>query len=134
MKQNEKSVKRIPVSKDPTNTNREYQNNSRANRCRHLIRIKYGQSLKGKQKSEEHKRKISENHANTSGSNSPMYGRHHSVDTKLKMSQRKKGNNNPNYGLRYQWITDGITNKKLDLDAIIPDGFKKGKVQLNAQM
>lgn len=48
---------------------------------------------KGKRLSEEHKRKVSENHADVSGENNPMYGtsspmkgKHHSNETKQKMS------------------------------------------------
>lgn len=48
-------------------------------------------SLKGKLKSEEHKKHLSENHADFRGSNSPMYGKHISDEVKEKMSKAHLG-------------------------------------------
>lgn len=90
---------------------------------------KIRQSLKGKQKSECHKQKISENHADFSGANNPMYGKTHSESTIKKMSDIKTGKNNPCYGIRFQWVTDGKSNRKINENEIIPPGFKKGKSQ-----
>ena len=46
------------------------------------------------------KKKYSENHREQTGENHPMYGKHHSEETKKKMSEAKKGKycgeNNPN--------------------------------------
>ena len=38
-------------------------------------KLKISKALKGKPKSDEHKKKVSENHADFSGENNPMYGR-----------------------------------------------------------
>lgn len=64
--------------------------------------------------SEETRRKISENHADVSGENNPMYGKHHSDETRKRMkvlnshvasdelrkkrSENATGENNPMYG------------------------------------
>ena len=50
---------------------------------------------KGKHHSEETKQKISEAHK---GENNYWYGKHHSEEHKQKMSKRMSGENNPNYG------------------------------------
>jgi len=67
--------------------------------------------------SNEHKRNISLSHADVSGENNPMFGKNHSVEakekirnfrlsykitdeTKIKMSLKQKGENNPNSKLR----------------------------------
>ena len=64
------------------------------------------ESHTGKTVSEETRKKISENHADVSGENHPMYGRtgenhpmygkHHSEEARKKMSEAKSGENNPN--------------------------------------
>ena len=41
------------------------------------------------------KKKMSENHANFKGENHHMYGKHHSEETKNKISESLKGENNP---------------------------------------
>lgn len=41
--------------------------------------------------SEESRRKISEHHADVSGKNNPMYGKHHTIESREKMSATKKG-------------------------------------------
>ena len=41
--------------------------------------------------SDETRKKIKENHFNISGENHPMYGRHHSKETKQKISEANKG-------------------------------------------
>jgi group I intron endonuclease len=48
--------------------------------------------------SKETKQKISENHADMSGENHPNYGKHHSEETKQKMSIAKNGKNHPRFG------------------------------------
>ena len=48
---------------------------------------------------EETKKKISENHADINGKNNPMYGKHHTEETKEKIRQSKSGSNNPMYGI-----------------------------------
>lgn len=57
---------------------------------RHLTGTKngmYGKGylLKGKKFSDIHKKHLSENHADTSGSNNPFYGKHHTPETILKL-------------------------------------------------
>lgn len=47
----------------------------------------------GKKLSEEHKRKISKNHADMRGENSPWYGKHHSEESKIKSSKSHKKEN-----------------------------------------
>ena len=60
-----------------------------------------GEGLSGYKHSEEYKRKISER---TKGENNPNYGKHHSEETKKKISEAEKGRpgmkceNNPMYG------------------------------------
>lgn len=51
-----------------------------------------------KEFTDEHKKKIKENHADFSGKNNPMYGRKQSSEAKAKASESKKGKKNPNYG------------------------------------
>jgi len=55
------------------------------------IRVKrIVEKLKGRRHSEESKRKMSENHANVSGRNNPIYGKPRSEETKRKISETKK--------------------------------------------
>ena len=57
-----------------------------------------GEGLSGYKHSEEYKRKISER---TKGENNPNYGKHHSEETKKKISEARKkyvGENHPMYG------------------------------------
>lgn len=53
------------------------------------VRTQNGINQRGVKKSEEHKRKISENHVDVSGVNNPMYGRSHSEETLAKMRKPK---------------------------------------------
>jgi len=53
---------------------------------------------KGIPHTEETKQKIHENHPNFSGENHPMFGKHHSEETKQKMSDAKSGENHPMFG------------------------------------
>ena len=71
----------------------------------------------GKHLSEETRKKISENHADVSGSKNPFYG------------VRYIGELNPMYGKRYTWMNDGNKNKRVDLDKVeyyTNLGYKKG--------
>jgi group I intron endonuclease len=45
------------------------------------------------------RKRIIKNHADISGENHPMYGKHRSEETKKKLSEINKGQNNPNYGI-----------------------------------
>lgn len=51
-------------------------------------------SLYGIPKTEEHKKHLSENHADFSGENHPFYGKHHSEEFKKLQSKKMKGKNN----------------------------------------
>ena len=50
-----------------------------------------GEGLSGLTHSEETKKKMSQNHADLSGSRNPFFGRKHSKETKLKMAESLKG-------------------------------------------
>lgn len=52
---------------------------------------KVSESLKGRKLSEEHCKNISLNHADFSGINHPMYGKHHNEETKKKWRMIRKG-------------------------------------------
>jgi len=103
----------------------------------------------GKRHSEETRNKLRE--LNT-GENSHRYGKKHSEETKEKMSKSALGENNPMYGRTGKnnpnygkilpqvvknklreinknkiWITDGEITLRVDKDASIPDGFRRGR-------
>lgn len=75
-----------------------------------ILRKKFSESHKGeknywygKYRSEETKRKMSENHADVSDKNHPMYGKHHTEESKKKNREKQtwqKGKNNPMYEVR----------------------------------
>jgi len=50
---------------------------------------------------EEHKKNLSKNHADFSGENAPMLGKHHSEESRLKSSLAKMGCKNPMYGKHF---------------------------------
>ena len=66
----------------------------------HLSKLK-----KGIKFTEEHKNNIKLHHADFSGSKHPLFG------------------------VRYKWITDGLTNKRVSLETEIPEGWWNGKIQ-----
>lgn len=69
--------------------------------CYNLCDGGYGSdppSHKGKKRSEETKKKMSNNHADFSGSNNPMFGKQLSESHREKISSGKKGSKNPMYG------------------------------------
>ena len=55
----------------------------------------------GKHHSEESKKKMSLNHEDFSGKNNPFYGKLHSEETKRKMSEAKIGEKHPFYGKHF---------------------------------
>jgi hypothetical protein len=61
--------------------------------------------------------------------NPRMTGKTHKDSTKEKMRLSKVGKvngvDNPSYGT--MWITDGINNRKVKKDSIIPEGWRKGR-------
>ena len=61
-------------------------------------RRKISESNKGKILSEETRKKMSENHWDCSGENHPMFGKHHSEETKKKNADSHKGKQSPNKG------------------------------------
>ena len=69
------------------------------------VKEKRSKINKGKTFSEEHRRRISENHADF------------------------KGIKHPRFGSKYNWITNGIKSKCLPLGEKMPDGWKYGKIQ-----
>lgn len=58
-----------------------------------------------------------------------------SKETKQKISDSNKGkhnhkgDNNPCFGVKFFWINNGIVNKRVPLDAEVPDGWRRGKIQ-----
>lgn len=64
-------------------------------------------NFKGQKHSDASKIKISEHHADVSGMNNPMYGKHHTDDTKKAMSQKSNnsGENNPMFGKKHSTET-----------------------------
>lgn len=54
-------------------------------------RLKVSNIMKNREITEETKRKISENHADISGEKNPMYGKHHTEETKEKLRQKNLG-------------------------------------------
>jgi hypothetical protein len=69
---------------------------------------------------------------NTSGELNGMFDKTHSNESRNKMSQVKKekqsavGSKNSQYGIKYTWINDGITNRKHQGNDI-PFGWSKGR-------
>lgn len=60
----------------------------------------------------------------------PFLGRKHSDESKDKMRKARlgkvNGKDNPAYGT--MWITNGLDNKKIKRDTVIPMGWKKGRI------
>lgn len=84
-------------------------------------------SVKGSKLSEETRRKISENHADMSGSNNPFYGEKHSEETRKKMSVTRKGMISSIKGRVA--VTNDITTKyikKDELEKYLYNGWKRG--------
>jgi hypothetical protein len=74
------------------------------------------EEILGKERAIELKKLRSKNAKgkNNSGKNNPMYGKKQKEEVKLKHSARMKGVNHPTYG--FTWITNGVDNKKVDLN------------------
>jgi hypothetical protein len=67
------------------------------------VRVAMSKMRKGAKNSAEARRKISENHADVSGENNPMYGKHHIDRSRKKISEKakeryKNPENHPTYG------------------------------------
>ena len=73
-------------------------------------------SICGVPKSEEHKQKMRENHADVSGENNPFFGKHHTEETKEKIGKESKkrslGENNPFFGKHHTEETRKAISKK----------------------
>ena len=118
-------------------------------------------SMFGKHHSEESKLKMSRNHADVRGENNPFFdnhtmtgdknpffGHHHTEEVKRKQSEVMKEyyrtHDNPWKGKHREiteeqkkkqsesmkskiWITNGVDNKRVNVNEVIPDGWKRGK-------
>lgn len=76
--------------------------------------------IKGKHHTEESKKKMSER---LKGENHPLFGKHRSEETKRKISEAQRGKPNGQKGLR--WFNDGTKNIKA-LEC--PEGFVPGRI------
>jgi hypothetical protein len=56
-------------------------------------------------------------------------GYKHTQETLEMLSSSSTGKNNPMYGSKYFWITNGVVNKRNPLGDACPEGFVKGKFQ-----
>lgn len=86
-------------------------------------RSKQSAALKGKHFSEEHKNNLSIYHADFSGENHPMYGKHHTIESNEKNRQAHLGT---------KWINNNeITKcvKEYELDKYIRAGWKFGRLK-----
>lgn len=88
-------------------------------------RILYEESYKkaAKKAGETLREKCKNGEIDNSGKNNGMYGKHHSEETKKKMSELHKGNKNSQFGTH--WYTNGEVNIKAKK---CPEGFKPGRV------
>ena len=59
-----------------------------------LVKEKLSIASKGIPKSDEHKKNIKKNHADFSGENNPMYGKHHTKEVREQISRTKKEKGN----------------------------------------
>ena len=61
------------------------------------------------------------------GKNNPMYGKHHSKETRMQMSKKKQGKNNSQYGK--MWICNDETHESRSIlkTDLIPPGWRKGR-------
>lgn len=83
-------------------------------------RKKMSYSLRGRLFSEEHRKKLSES---LRGVNNWSKGK-----KRLEHSIKMSGVNNPMYGSKFTWITNGLENKRFD-GVEIPVGWRKGKIE-----
>ena len=103
---------------------------------------------KGYKHSEETRKKMSEHHADVSGENHPMYGKHHSEEWKRKMRGENNpfygslaGKNNPMYGKKHseetrKKLSDAIKGRHWYNNGVVqiqsfecPIGFTKGRLK-----
>lgn len=67
-----------------------------------------------------------------SGSNNPMFGKSHTIESKKKMTEAKIGANHPKFGKKFQWVFNPTTNSMKsiiheDLEKYLLNGFRKGR-------
>jgi group I intron endonuclease len=75
-------------------------------------KLKSSISNKGQKRSEETKKNISKNHADFSGKNHPMFGKHWTEEIKEKMSEAKKGEKHPFYGKKRPEHSERMSGEK----------------------
>ena len=63
------------------------------------------------------------------GEKNPLYGKHHSLETRRKMSVAHTGKSPTNKGKRFKWINNGIEQRFVPFDSEIPEGFKRGMLK-----
>ena len=96
-------------------------------------RRKLSKIRKGRKITNETKEKIRKNHANFAGSNHPLWGKHHSEATKIKMSESQRGEKGSNWKGGLSFEPYGVEfNKRLKELIRARDGFtcqKCGEVE-----
>lgn len=91
-------------------------------------RLKVSAKMKGKPKSESHKKNLSlAFKGKRTKENNAFYGKKHTEQSIEKMRKAKLGSNNPNYGTI--WITDGVHSKHMNPNEDIPPGWRRGRVR-----
>ena len=92
-------------------------------------RIKISESRKGVKFSMEHRKKLSSNHCNVSKENNPFYGKHHSEESKMKLSMSHKNKTNETKNTRY--MNNGeitIRVKPENIQDKLNEGFVYGRL------
>lgn len=65
------------------------------------------------------------------GEKNPMYGKHHTLETRQKLANAARGSKKPKLSESCKnlcWITDGIVDKRIHKSDPIPDGFHRGRI------
>jgi len=79
------------------------------------------QNMLGKHHSAETKRKMSEAQK---GEKHPLYGKHHTAETRKKISEAQKGEKHPHFGTHW-WNNGEVNIRSKDC----PEGFVRGRVK-----
>lgn len=139
----EKKLINEDVLKDPKSMNLQPGGGGGICNEEHGLKLKYGSSVYQKEKWKD--KQYRENHLKILNNNlskvklahnegrikyDTFTGKKHTEESKIKMSESKKGiydgEKNPQFGTF--WITNGIENKKLKKEDIIPNGWRKGRI------